>query len=63
MTKCLSCGYVHHEIQLNCSKCGSFYTEIMDDDESQKIKPETLGIIQKIKQQLERVIPTGVSHD
>lgn len=31
MTKCLSCGHVRHDLELNCPKCGSFYSTIADD--------------------------------
>lgn len=31
MTKCLSCGHLRHDLELNCSKCGSFYSTIVDD--------------------------------
>lgn len=63
ISKCLSCGYIDHEIQLHCTQCGSFYTEIINDDEPKKIKSKTLSFIQKIKKQLERAMPTGVRHD
>lgn len=31
MTKCLSCGHFRHDLELNCPKCGSFYSTIVDD--------------------------------
>lgn len=61
-TKCLSCGYLHDEIQLNCPKCGSFYTEIIVET-PKKIEPKTFGMIDKIKHTLEHIIPHGASND
>ena len=63
ISKCLSCSYVHPEIQLNCVRCGSFYTKIANDDEPKKIESKTPSVIQKIKKQLKRAMPTGVHHD
>jgi uncharacterized Zn finger protein len=64
ISKCLSCGYIHHEIELNCSKCGSFYTEIIDDAlPSKSIQQKTLSITEKVKHQLESIISNGVRHD
>lgn len=31
MTKCLSCGHIRHDLELNCPECGSFYSKISDD--------------------------------
>ncbi|MGB4498393.1 MAG: hypothetical protein WBI40_06820 [Methylococcaceae bacterium] len=31
MTKCLSCGYVRHDFELNCPECGSFYSKISEN--------------------------------
>jgi threonine synthase len=31
MTKCLSCGHIHGDLELNCPECGSFYSKIIDD--------------------------------
>ncbi len=31
MTKCLSCGHIRSDVELNCSKCGSFYSKISVD--------------------------------
>lgn len=40
MTKCLSCGNSHHDLELNCPKCGSFYSniahEVSNDDLQRK---------------------------
>jgi uncharacterized OB-fold protein len=63
MTKCLSCGYLHPEIQLNCPQCGSFYTQFIEDNNAEKVESKTPGIIDKIKHKLEHIIPTGVHHD
>jgi uncharacterized OB-fold protein len=63
MIKCLSCGYLHYEIQLNCPKCGSFYTEIIADAELTKVKSKTSSMIDKLKHTLEHIIPHGVSND
>ncbi len=54
MTKCLSCGHVRHDIELNCPKCGSFYSTMGDDFailEEPKKTPAKL--LTKIKTHLE----------
>ena len=61
MTRCLSCGYLHHEIALNCPKCGSFYTEIVADETPVETKKN--GIVDKIKDKLEHLIHHGENHD
>ncbi len=62
ISKCLSCGYVHHEIELNCSKCGSFYTEIIDDTQPPKRTQEkALNVTEKVIDQPK--ILNGVPHD
>lgn len=63
MTKCLSCGYIHRDIALNCQKCGSFYTEVIAFEVPKNAESETLGVLGKIKHTLEHLIPHGVSHD
>jgi|GEM_PF-1591997 len=64
ISKCLSCGYLHHEIELNCSNCDSFYTEIVDDRLPPKsAKQKKLNIIEKVKHQLKLIIPDGVRYD
>jgi predicted nucleic acid-binding Zn-ribbon protein len=62
MTRCLSCGYLHHDVALNCPKCGSFYTEVVVDDETQA-ETKKNGIIDKIKDKLEHLIHHGENHD
>jgi uncharacterized OB-fold protein len=53
ITKCLFCAYLHYEVQLNCPKCGSFYTEIMALDELPKVESKTHnGVMKKIKHTL-----------
>lgn len=32
MTKCLSCGHIRSDAELNCPECGSFYSKITEDD-------------------------------
>lgn len=39
MTKCLSCGHFRHDLELNCPKCGSFYSTIVDDFEGESLEP------------------------
>lgn len=63
MTKCLSCGYLHHDVALNCPKCGSFYTEVVVDDEKTQAETKKNGIIDKIKDKLEHLIHHGENHD
>lgn len=62
MTRCLSCGYLHHDVALNCPKCGSFYTEVVVDDET-RAETKKNGIIDKIKDKLEHLIHHGENHD
>ena len=51
MTRCHSCDYLHYATQLNCPKCGSFYTEIIDDvAESQKTEQKTHSLETEIEQ-------------
>lgn len=58
MTKCLSCGHLHNKVQLNCPKCGSFYTEIVADAE-----PESAENFDKVQHQSPSTILHGVSND
>ncbi len=62
-TKCLSCGHLHYDIQLNCSKCGSFYTKIIIDEEPEKIESKAHVVMDKIKHTLEQLIPHGTKND
>lgn len=39
MTKCLSCGHFRHDLELNCPKCGSFYSTIVDDFDDETLEP------------------------
>ena len=41
MTKCISCGHSRHDLQLNCPKCGSFYSKIFDDFSMDEVKVKT----------------------
>ncbi|MDD2864659.1 MAG: hypothetical protein PHC99_08030 [Methylococcales bacterium] len=59
MTKCLSCGHLRHDFELNCPKCGSFYSTIMDDlamPEETKTK-----LLTKIKTHLEHPKHRGLA--
>lgn len=56
ISKCLSCGYIHHQIELNCSNCSSFYTEIIQGD-LKETKPKMVSSDDKIKENLKPVIP------
>jgi uncharacterized membrane protein YvbJ len=38
MTKCLSCGHFRHDLELNCPKCGSFYSKIADEFSTDDLK-------------------------
>lgn len=62
MTRCLSCGYFHHEVALNCPKCGSFYTEVVADEKAIGVQTKASGIIDKIKDRLDHLIH-GENHD
>lgn len=55
MTKCLSCGYLHHDLKLNCPKCGSFYSTISDEVSTNDLKSEKSikVVLTKIKAHLE----------
>lgn len=61
MTRCLSCGYLHHDVVLNCLKCGSFYTKVVIDEKATETKAS--GIIDKIKDKLNHLIHHGENHD
>lgn len=61
MTRCLSCGYLHHDVALNCPKCGSFYTEVVVDEKATETKAS--GIIDKIKDKLNALTHHGENHD
>jgi uncharacterized membrane protein YvbJ len=56
MTKCLSCGYSRHDLELNCPKCGSFYSTIVDDFSTDDLKREKKVdvLLTKIKVHLEK---------
>ena len=43
MTKCLSCGHFRHDLELNCPKCGSFYSTIVDDFDDEPLKRDDSG--------------------
>ncbi len=62
-TKCLSCSYICPEIELNCPKCGSFYTVIIDSDTDEKNKPKSKNTMTKIKHKLEHILSHGVNND
>jgi hypothetical protein len=63
-SRCISCGHLDCGIKLNCSECGSFYTEIIVDEEPQKVEfKKTAGITDKIKHALEQIIPRASNHD
>lgn len=62
MTKCLSCGHLHYDVQLNCPKCGSFYTEIIGEEDSEKVESESSGTLTKVKHQQSTILH-GVSND
>lgn len=53
MTKCLSCGHVRHDFELNCPKCGSFYSTIMDDLATPEKIKNPAKFLTKIKTHLE----------
>ena len=38
MTKCLSCGHFRHDLELNCPKCGSFYSKIAEEFSTDDLK-------------------------
>lgn len=65
-TKCLSCGHLRHDFELNCPKCGSFYSTMENEfvtSPEEKKKP-ALELVKKIKVHLEhpkhRVFAIGV---
>lgn len=54
MTKCLSCGHLRHDFELNCPKCGSFYSTIVDDFAmSDEPKQTSAKLVKHIKTHLE----------
>lgn len=55
MTKCLSCGHLRHDLELNCPKCGSFYSTMVDDfaTPEEVSKPTSVKLVNKIKTHLE----------
>jgi hypothetical protein len=48
MMKCLSCGHILQEIELNCPECGSFYTVIVGNELLEK-KRKSESMTNKIK--------------
>jgi hypothetical protein len=34
MNKCLSCGHIRNDFELNCPECGSFYSKIFENSPS-----------------------------
>ncbi len=63
MTKCLSCGHSRHDLELNCPKCGSFYSVIddIDDDFSPQVIEQNRATrtLLTVKQSIERVQQIG----
>lgn len=59
MTKCLSCGHITPEIELNCPECGSFYTLVVDAD-SEEYKSE--NVMEKLKQKLDDITTIDKIH-
>jgi hypothetical protein len=55
MTKCLSCGYLRADLELNCPNCGSFYSSMADEFSTDDLKREKLTrvLLTKIKVHLE----------
>lgn len=49
MTKCLSCGHFRHDLELNCPKCGSFYSTIADDFDGEPLEHNQSGKFAKFK--------------
>jgi hypothetical protein len=49
MTKCLSCGHFRHDLELNCPKCGSFYSTIVDDFDGEPLKHDESSLLAKLK--------------
>jgi|GEM_PF-1580341 len=52
MTKCLSCGHFRHDLELNCPKCGSFYSTIVDDFDDPVEKKQSGNTFIKLKSHL-----------
>ncbi len=64
MTKCHSCGYLHYATQLNCPKCGSFYTEIIDNVAvPEETEQKTSSVMAEIKQPSKNSMPIGNHND
>lgn len=49
MTKCLSCGHFRHDLELNCPKCGSFYSTIVDDFDGEPLEREKSSLFTTLK--------------
>ncbi len=47
MTKCLFCEHIRHDFELNCPKCGSFYSTFADSFSTDDLKRE--NALTKIK--------------
>lgn len=60
MTKCLSCGHLRHDLELNCPKCGSFYSTISHDFSSDVVEQnKATKTLSKVKHEIERVQQIG----
>ena len=60
MTKCLSCGHLRHDLELNCPKCGSFYSTITHDFSSDAVEQNKVqNTLSKVKGKIERVQQMG----
>lgn len=54
MTKCLSCGHERHDLELNCPKCGSFYSSIVHDFLDDEQRAPANNLLVKIKNHLDK---------
>jgi uncharacterized membrane protein YvbJ len=53
MTECLSCGHLRHDLELNCPKCGSFYSTMQSEFASpNECKKTSEKLAHKIKTHL-----------
>lgn len=64
MTKCLACGHIRHHLDLNCPKCGSFYSKDESLTNNFKCEKSVCTLLTQFKAHLEhpkhRLMAIGV---
>lgn len=62
MTKCLSCGHIHGNLELNCPECGSFYSTIIDNlPENDEMNSPPKKITQEVEPPKNNLKQSGAS--